>query len=182
MTARNTPKRDVTIPLCGKEDPIDGMLYPFADEVWSFMSYFTPRVPEWDDPVFEIHVPAPLLPGRLFPACRARSACRACALANGTEVPGGDAQEHWRCRQSATAPQPPPQSSADPRLNPASIAVAPPCSCHTTVYHFTIPSPCSSSPGVLFCPQSLTVVHFSHARLSTGHRDRPLVLKRVSIS
>jgi hypothetical protein len=91
MTARNTPKRDVTIPLCGKEDPIDGMLYSFADEVWSFMSFFTPRVPEWDDPVFEIHVPAPLLPGRLFPACRACRACRACALANGTEVP-------WRGR------------------------------------------------------------------------------------
>jgi hypothetical protein len=148
MTARNTPKRDVTIPLCGKEDPIDGMLYPFADEVWSFMSFFTPRVPEWDDPVFEIHVPAPLLPGRLFPACRA---CRACALANGTEVPGGDAQEHWRCRQSATALQPPPQSSADPRLNPVSIAVAPPCSCHTTriSFHDFLPLLLFSRPSLL---------------------------------
>lgn len=45
------------MPLCGKEDPIDGMLCPFADEVWSVMSFFTPRVPKWDDPVFEISHP-----------------------------------------------------------------------------------------------------------------------------
>jgi hypothetical protein len=108
MTARNTPKRDVTMPLCGKENPIDGMLCPFADEVWSVMSFFTPRVPKWDDPVFEISRPRSFASWKALP----------CALANGTEVPGGHAQEHWRCRQSATALQPPPQSSADPTFEP----------------------------------------------------------------